>query len=133
MIDILLYKIIFYLISILLVAIPVRLSINSNQSFTWGEPLVLNCSYQPGVYPDGYSLEWVVRFSAGTTRRIQDQSVPFSPNSSTHELSTSFYTPLLEARYQCKVTISTLTPPNYDGNLIKVTTKEGIYTMTIIY
>ena len=128
MIDILLYKII--LNFILLVAIPVELNISSNQSFTWGKPLVLNCSYQPGAYPNGYSLSWKVQFS-GATRTIQDQSVPFSANSATHELSVPFYTPLLEATYQCKVTISSLTQSNYDGNLITVSTKEGMYAITL--
>ena len=131
MMDILLYKIIF---SILLVAIPVKLNISSNQSFTWGEPLVLNCAYQPGVYPDGYTLIWEVKVS-GTTKKIREQQnpAPFSINSSTHELSVPFYTPLLEARYQCKVTISSLTPFSYDGNNITVSTKEGMYIITIIY
>ena len=130
MIDILLYKII--LNFILLVAIPVELNINSNQSFTWGKPLVLNCSYQPGAYPDGYSLSWKVQFSE-VTRIIQDQSVPFSSNSATHELSAPFYTPLLEATYQCKVTISSLTQTDYDGDSITVSTKESMYAITIIY
>ena len=114
---------------ILLVAI---LSVNSNQSFTWGKPLVLICFYQPGAYPDGYSLSWKVQFSE-VTRIIQDQSVPFSPNSATYELSAPFYTPLLEATYQCKITISSLTQTDYDGDLITVSTKEGMYAITIIY
>ena len=130
MIDILLYKII--LNFILLVAIPVELNIRSNQSFTWGKPLVLKCSYQPGAYPDGYSLSWKVQFLEAT-RIIQDQSVPFFTNSSNHELSAPFYTPLFNARYQCKVTISSLTQPNYDGDLITLSTKESMYAITIIY
>ena len=112
-----------------------KLNIDTDQSFTWGKPLVLNCSYQPGAYPDGYSLSWKVQFS-GATRTIQDQSVPFSPNSSTHELSAPFYTPLFDATYQCKVTISSLsslTQSNYDGDLITVSTKEGMYAITVIY
>ena len=130
MIGILLYKII--LNFILLIAIPVKLNINSNQSFTWGKPLVINCSYQPGAYPDGYSLSWKVQFS-GAIRTIQDQSVPFSANSTTHELSAPFYTPLFDTTYQCKVTISSLTQTDYDGDLITVSTKESMYAITIIY
>ena len=130
MIDILLYKII--LNFILLIAIPMELNIDTDQSFIWGKPLVLNCSYQPGAYPNGYSLSWKVQFSEAT-RTIQDQSVPFFANSATYELSALFYTPLFDARYQCKVTISSLTPSNYDGDLITVSTKEGMYAITIIY
>ena len=129
-VDILLYKII--LNFILLIAIPMKLNIDTNQSFTWGKPLVLNCSYQPGAYPNGYSLSWKVQF-LGATRIIQDQSVPFSPNSATHELSAPFYTPLFDTRYQCIVTISSLIQSNYDGDLITVSTKEGMYAITIIY
>ena len=130
MIDILLYKII--LNFILLVAIPVKLNIDTDQSFIWGKPLVLNCSYQPGAYPNGYSLSWKVQFSEATMI-IQDQSVPFSLNLATHELSAPFYTPLFDARYQCIVTISSLTPSIYYGDLITVSTKEGMYAITIIY
>ena len=110
-------------------------NISSNQSFIWGEPLTLDCSYQPGVYPDGYILIWEVRFSGTTTTiREQQQSAPFSISSSTHELSVPFYTPLIPAdTYQCKVTIISLTPSNYDGDLITVSTKEGMYTIIIIY
>ena len=109
-------------------------NISSNQSFTWGEPLTLSCSYQPGVYPDGYTLIWEVRFS-GTTMiiREQQQSAPFSINSSTHELSVPFYTPLIPDTYKCKVTINSLNPSNYNGDFITVSTKEGMYTITIIY
>ena len=113
-----------------------ELNISSNQSFTWGKPLVLNCSYQPGAYPNGYSLSWKVQFSEAT-RIIQDQSVPFSLSSATHELSAPFYTPLFNARYQCKVIISSLsslpTQTDYYGDLITVSTKEGMYAITIIY
>ena len=130
MIGILLYKII--LNFILLIAIPVKLNIDTDQSFTWGKPLVLNCSYQPGAYPNGYSLSWNVQFS-GATRTIQDQSLPFSANSATHELSAPFYTPLFDATYQCIVTISSLTQSNYDGDSITVSTKESMYAITIIY
>ena len=113
-----------------------ELNIDTDQSFTWGKPLVLNCSYQPGAYPDGYSLSWKVQFS-GATRIIQDQSVPFSANSATHELSAPFYTPLFDAIYQCIVTISSLSSlpaeTDYEGDLITVSTKEGMYAITIIY
>ena len=109
-----------------------ELNIDTDQSFTWGKPLVLNCSYQPGAYPNGYSLSWKVQF-LGATRIIQDQSVPFFANSANHELSAPFYTPLFDATYQCKVTISLLTQPNYDGDLITVSTKEGMYAITIVY
>ena len=113
-----------------------KLNINTDQSFTWGTPLGLNCSYQPGAYPNGYSLSWNVHFSRAT-RTIQDQSVPFSTNSSTHELSAPFYTPLFDARYRCKVIISSLsslpTQTDYDGDFITVSTKEGMYAITIIY
>ena len=110
-----------------------KLNIDTDQSFMWGKPLALNCSYQPGSYPDGYSLTWNVYFSK-STRIIQDQSVPFSPNSATHELSAPFYTPLFDATYQCIVKISSITQqPNYDGDSITVSTKEGMYAITIIY
>ena len=107
-----------------------ELNINSNQSFTWGKPLVLKCSYQPGAYPDGYSLSWKVQFLE-VTRIIQDQSLPFFANSATHELYAPFYTPLFEATYQCKVTISSLTQSNYYRDLITVSTKEGMYAITL--
>ena len=118
----------FFLFSL---AIPVRTDPSSTQSFTWGSPLALNCSYQPGVYPDGYSLIWRVTFS-GSTRIIaeQAQSAPFSINLNTYELSVQLYTPLLEASYQCKVIVSSLIPSDYDGNVITVRTNEGMYTIT---
>ena len=109
-----------------------KLNITTDQSFTWGKPLVINCSYQPGAYPNGYSLSWKVQILRAT-RIIQDQSVPFSANSANHELSAPFYTPLFNARYQCKVTISSLTQSNYNGDPIIVSTKESMYAITIIY
>ena len=115
--------------SLFFLAIPVRADPSSTQSFTWGSPLTLNCSYQPGVYPDGYSLIWRVTLS-GAARTITEQSAPFSINSNTYKLSVQFYTPLLEASYQCKVIVSSLTPFNYDGNIITVSTNEGMYAIT---
>ena len=110
-------------------------NISSTQSFIWGKPLTLSCSYQPGVYPDGYTLIWEVRVG-GTTKTIreqQQQQPPFSINSNTHELSVPFYTPLIPDTYQCKVTIGSLTPSNYNGDSITVSTEESMYTITIIY
>ena len=113
-------------------AIPVRTDLSSTRSFTWGSPLTLNCSYQPGVYPDGYNLTWMITISRSTRTIIeQAQSAPFSINSNAHELSVQFYTPLLEASYQCKVIVSSLTPSLYYGNIITVSTNEGMYTITI--